>query len=229
MLKDYLEKRMGLTFKSDQNLRIATTHSSYVNEKQVGQDYERLEFIGDAVLQICVSQYIFKKFPNYLEGQMTTLRAQIVREESLAKCAREMELGRFIRMGKGEMQAKGYERDSVLANVFEAVLGVVYLDCGLEACDKFLSYMYECIDRNEFESVVDYKTTLQEYVQADIRKTVTYNVESITGPSNQPTFEMQVLLDGIVLGRGKGSSKKRAEQLAAKQALEKLAVNKGLK
>lgn len=226
MLKDYLKKEYNIEIQDESNLLIATTHSSYVNERQEGQDYERLEFIGDAVLQICVSNYIFTKFPNFLEGQMTTLRAQVVREESLAKYARKLSLGRFIRMGKGEMQVKGYERDSVLSNVFEAILGAIFIECGLDACHVFLTYVYECIDNNEFDSVIDYKTTLQEYVQADIRKTVSYQVESITGPSNQPIFQMQVVLDGIVLGRGTGSSKKRAEQLAAKEALTKLAVIK---
>lgn len=226
MLKDYLKKEFNIDVKDDTHLLIATTHSSYVNERQEGQDYERLEFIGDAVLQICVSNYIFIKYPNYLEGQMTTLRAQVVREESLAKYARKLSLARFIRMGKGEMQVKGYERDSVLSNVFEAILGAIFIECGLDACHSFLGYVYECIDNNEFISVIDYKTTLQEYVQADIRKTVAYQVENISGPSNQPIFEMQVVLDGIVLGRGTGSSKKRAEQLAAKEALTKLAVIK---
>lgn len=209
----------------------AFTHPSYVNEanKKVA-DYERLEFMGDAVLQLFVSEYIFKLFPTVPEGTLTTLRAKLVREESLARFARELGLGQYISLGVGEMRNGGRERDSVLANVFEAFMGAIYLDCGKEAVLPMLEKtIFKHINDIDTEEIHDYKTTLQELMQADVRKTVTYELLSSEGPSNAPVFEVAAVMDHMRLGVGRGSSKKRAEQKAAQDALNKLAVKKNPK
>lgn len=209
----------------------AFTHPSFVNEagRKVNH-YERLEFMGDAVLQLYVSEHIFKKYPNVPEGSLTTLRAKLVREESLAKFARELGLGEFIILGVGEIKNGGRERDSVLANVFEAFMGAIYLDCGKEYVLKMLEKtIYRHVEDIDNEENQDYKTTLQELMQADVRKTVTYELLSTEGPSNAPIFEVAAIMDHMRLGVGKGSSKKRAEQKAAKDALNKMAGRKIIK
>lgn len=211
-------KRLGI-------YKEAFTHPSYVNES-IGRKahYERLEFMGDAVLQLYVSEFLFKTFPNVPEGTLTTLRAKLVREESLARFARELKLGDYIYFGVGEAKNGGRERDSVLANVFEAFIGAIYLDCGTEYVIRMLEKtIYRHVHDVDSEAVHDYKTTLQELVQADTRKTVTYELLSMEGPSNAPIFEVAAVMDHIRLGVGRGSSKKRAEQKAAHDALDKLA------
>lgn len=203
----------------------AFTHASYVNERRSKQkDYERLEFMGDAVLQLFVSEFIFKKFPEVPEGTLTTMRSKLVREESLARFAKELGLGELIYFGVGEEKNGGRERDSVLSNVFESFIGALYLDCGKEEVVKILEKtIYKHIDDLDREDITDYKTTLQELIQSDQRKTVVYELLDTTGPSNAPIFTMAVVMDGIRLGIGEGTSKKRAEQKAAQDALNKLA------
>ena len=158
------------------------------------------------------------------EGTLTTLRAKLVREESLARFARDLSLGKYISFGVGELKNGGRERDSVLANVFEAFMGAIYLDCGKEAVLKMLEKtIFKHIDDIDTEEIHDYKTTLQELMQADVRKTVTYTLLSSQGPSNAPVFEVAAMMDDMRLGVGRGSSKKRAEQKAAQDALNKMA------
>jgi len=226
-LTDFLREQ-NIPYQHFELYQEAFTHPSYVNEanKKVA-DYERLEFMGDAVLQLFVSEYIFKLFPNVPEGTLTTLRAKLVREESLARFARELELGQYISLGVGEMRNGGRERDSVLANVFEAFMGAIYLDCGKDAVLPMLEKtIFKHINDIDTEEIHDYKTTLQELMQADVRKTVTYELLSSEGPSNAPVFEVAAVMDHMRLGVGRGSSKKRAEQKAAQDALNKLAVKK---
>lgn len=210
----------------DPNLIMeALTHSSYVNEhREVFADNERLEFMGDAVLQVWTTKKLFQLEPILSEGQMTTLRAQLVCEGALANYNRFLGLSSFLLLGVGEEKTGGRERDSILADMFEAVLGAVFLDQGMQGVDKILEKVITPEKmRLENTIVMDYKTKLQEVIQSDTRKTVHYKVMNIEGPSNKPHFDVAVLLDNIVLGYGSGNSKKKAEQMAAKNAFEKMA------
>ena len=187
-------------------------------------------FIFSILCSLTIVRAIFIAFSNVPEGSLTTLRAKLVREESLAKFARELGLGKHIILGVGEVKNGGRDRDSVLANVFEAFVGAIYLDCGkdyvLKLLEKTIFMHVEDIDNEEIQ---DYKTTLQELMQADVRKTVTYELLSTEGPSNAPIFEVAAVMDHMRLGVGKGSSKKRAEQKAAQDALNKMAGRKFVK
>lgn len=219
-------KEMEIPYQNIEIFKEAFTHPSYANENRLkNHDYERLEFLGDAVLQYHVSRHIFDLYPKLPEGRLTKLRAKLVREESLARFARELNLGPLIYLGAGEINNGGRERDSVLADIFEAFMGAIRHDCGPEYVEKVLEKtIYKHVeDVNYDDEITDFKTKLQELIQADQRKTVTYNLLSATGPSNNPLFEMAVMMDEMILGVGTGSSKKRAEQQAAKDALNKLA------
>lgn len=203
----------------------AITHSSYVNEhKGEIRDNERLEFIGDAVLQLWTSDQLFAIDPSLNEGEMTCLRAQLVCEEALAEYNRELQLGQFLKLGVGEEKNNGKERDSILADMFEAILGAIYLDQGMSAVDMILQEVITpVINQPKSDKVIDYKTKLQEYIQTDSRKAIYYETLRVEGPSNAPNFEIAVKMDGLTLGKGSGTSKKRAEQMAAKEALDKMA------
>lgn len=205
-------------------IQEALTHSSYVNEhKEILHDNERLEFMGDAVLQVWTSKKLFALEPVLSEGQMTTLRAQLVCEEALAEYNRVLGLGQYLRLGCGEEKTGGRNRDSVLADMFEALLGAIFIDTGMAGVDIILEeVLTPAISEPKNEKVIDYKTKLQEFIQSDSRKTVHYEVINVQGPSNKPSFEVNVLLDEIILGTGIGNSKKRAEQNAAKDAFEKM-------
>ena len=204
--------------------REAFTHPSFSNEKNGRRNYERLEFLGDAVLQYYVSRFIFEKYPHKSEGELTTLRSKLVREESLARFSRELNLGPYIYLGAGEEHSGGRDRNSVLADIFEAFIGAISQDCGTEYVLKILEKtIFKHVEDIDCEDIIDFKTKLQELIKADQRKTVTYELLSSTGPANAPLFEVAVMMDDMKLGVGKGSSKKRAEQQAAKDALKKLA------
>lgn len=210
---------------NDLNLiKQAFIHSSYVNEsKVVFEDNERLEFIGDAVLQLLSAKFLYQQIPLLSEGQMTLLRSQLVNEKALATFGRQLKINEHLILGAGELKNGGNERDSNIADAYEALLGALYLDGNLENVDKiFNKSVVPAFLTLETLDVMDYKTKLQEFMQSDTRKTVTYEVISTTGPSNNPTFESVVMMDGLMLGKGKGSSKKRSQQAAAKDALEKL-------
>lgn len=205
-------------------IQNAFVHSSYVNEHKLFKcDNERLEFMGDAVLQVWSAKKLYEMDPPLTEGQMTTLRAQLVSEVALAEYTRELKLNQFLLLGVGEEKTGGRERESIMADMFEAFIGALYLDSGYESSCKILeSVVTPHILAPKSENLIDYKTKLQEYVQADTRKTVTYEVVNMEGPNNQPVFEVVVKMDEITLGRGKGPSKKKAEQAAAKDAFEKM-------
>ncbi|WP_281677891.1 ribonuclease III [Eggerthia catenaformis] len=225
---DYLIKE-NIPFHSLKYYKQAFTHSSYANEAQNKlEDYERLEFMGDAVLQLFVSEYLFKSYPDYPEGELTTLRSKLVREESLAKFARELRLEELIYLGVGEEKSGGRDRDSVLCDIFESFVGALYLDCGKKEVIKILhkTIFKHVDDVFHSEAITDYKTKLQELIQADDRRGVTYKLIAETGPANAPEFTINVTLDGMVLGTGKGTSKKKAEQQSAKDALLKMAKTK---
>ena len=216
---------MEIPYHDIEIFKQAFTHTSYANENKLkNHDYERLEFLGDAVLQYHVSRYLFDLYPTMPEGRLTKLRSKLVREESLARFARELDLGAYIYLGAGEINNGGRDRDSVLADIFEAFMGAICHDCGMKYVDMMLKKtIYRHINDVNYDDITDFKTKLQELIQADQRKTVTYELLSATGPSNNPVFEMAVKMDDMILGTGIGSSKKRAEQQAAKDALNELA------
>lgn len=223
-LKQWLEKN-SLKINDTLGLELAFIHRSYKHEHASlhFDDNQRLEFIGDAVLQLWTARFLYHIKPSLDEGQMTKLRSQMVCEQSLAYCARHLELAQFLKLGKGEIQDKGDQRDSTLADMFEAVVGALYLEIGLEGLEAFLLKLFE--NPESFKSlnkIMDYKTQLQEYVQAEDRKTIDYLLLNTEGPANQRIFEVAVRVDGIIYGKGKGSSKKRAEQAAAEEAMTKM-------
>lgn len=221
------QKRIGVYFNNEKLLIQAFTHSSYVNEHRHRHyaDNERLEFLGDAVLELTVSQYLYTRFQSMSEGEMTKLRAAIVCEPSLVQLAHELEFSKLIRLGKGEEIAGGRKRPALLADVFEAFIGALYLDQGIEGVDKFLArYVYPKIEEGAFFKVIDYKSQLQEYVQHGNLGELLYQIVSEKGPAHNRQFVAKVSLNGETLGMGEGRSKKEAEQRAAKEALEKLGV-----
>lgn len=212
-----------------QNTQIyyeACTHSSYANEHHQGIDNnERLEFIGDAVLQIWSATALYNLYPKLHEGKMTTIRAQTVCEATLAKLNKQLGWYNFLRLGVGEEKSGGRQRASILADHFEACIGAVYLDLGYDAAAAILDeYMMPYILAEKSDDVTDYKTQLQEYIQTDNKRTIQYRLLEESGPSNAPTFTMGVFLDDICMGKGESSTKKRAEQKAAREAIKKLAV-----
>lgn len=218
----WLDSR-NIPYRNKALIEQACTHTSFLNEhRQLKGDNERLEFMGDAVLQLYSTTLLFGQEPALSEGDMTRLRSQLVREEALSKYSRQLQWNQFILLGIGEEKNGGRERDSILADMFEAILGAIYIDCGYDAASKILDEVLIPQLEHNSELVVDYKTKLQEFIQADTRNTVTYNLVKSVGPSNNPTFYIEVVLDGIVLGKGEGHSKKKAEQAAAQNAFEKL-------
>jgi len=217
---EWLEKH-DVKISRHQLIDDAFTHTSYVNEhKQALHDNERLEYMGDAVMQIWVSEQLFNHEPVLSEGQMSKYRAAIVCEKSFASVMRKMQLGKYIRLGVGEEKNGGRDRDSILADTFEAFIGALYLCSGMKNVDRILrEYVKPIIDNLEELEITDYKTRLQEYVQSDIRKAIVYRLLSESGPSNNPLFEIGAYLDEVLLGKGSGHSKKEAEQRAAREAL----------
>ena len=214
----------GINIKNDKLIRQAFMHSSYANEHKEVHDNERREFMGDAVLQLWSSDHIFPLDPPLSEGQMTRLRAQLVCEKALAIYARDLHLNDFLLLGSGEEKTGGRNKDAIVADMFEAFLGALYLDQGMKAVDNILDEVIIPYLKHpgEVHVIKDYKTALQEIVQSDNRRTVRYQLVSESGPSNAPTFVMNVIVDDLVLGTGKGSSKKQAEQNAAKDAFDKM-------
>lgn len=206
-------------------LETAFTHSSYVNEHPNDNlnNNERLEFMGDAVLQICVSERLFNYETPLNEGDMTLYRAKLVCEEALASYSTLLGINQFLKLGTGEERNGGRKRPSIIADLFESFIGALYLDGGMQGVNRILDIVFEepFADLSRL-SISDYKTKLQEYIQADSRKSVTYEVLSVSGPSNAPEFEVAVKLDDLIFGTGIGQSKKKAEQEAAKNAFEKL-------
>lgn len=204
---------------------LAMTHSSYANEHNLKSN-ERIEFLGDAVLGFLVAQYIYNNFPNMPEGKMSKLRATYVCENANAKYATVIGIDQLLLLGKGEEQSGGRQKEAVINDAFESFLGAVYLTNGLDDVKKILKkVVFPHIKANDQIEFVDYKSQLQEYIQAETRSSLVYTLVNREGASNDPIFTMEVVLEGIVLGRGIGKSKKEASQLAAKNALSKMAKN----
>ncbi|QIK70086.1 ribonuclease III [Erysipelothrix sp. HDW6C] len=215
---------LGIPYNNKDLITNAFVHSSYVNESERKiEDNERLEFMGDAVLQICVSERLFKHHETLSEGDMTLYRAKLVCEEALAGYSLKLKLNEALLLGTGEERNGGRTRPSIIADLFESFIGAVYLDSGMDSVNTILDVVLkESYSNLESLSITDYKTKLQEFIQADSRKSVTYEVVSVTGPSNAPEFEVVVKLDELIFGSGHGLSKKKAEQNAAKDAFQKL-------
>lgn len=223
-LVERLEEEIGYKFKNPELLLEAVTHSSYTNEMKINKraHYERLEFLGDAVLELISSEFLYEKYPNVPEGGLSKKRASMVCESSLAICARSMNLGKYIFFGKGEELAGGRERDSILADVTEAVLGAIYLDSGLEQARKYVN-SHVLFELKEDELFVDNKTILQEMVQHITHdEKLVYEVTSEDGPEHDKTFTVTVRLGNMVLADGEGHTKKSAQQAAAYKAIKVL-------
>ena len=218
-----LENRLNYKFKYINLLKNALTHSSYANEVRGGvTSNERLEFLGDSVLSIIVSEHIFKRLPNMPEGELTRLRASLVCEKALCGFSRELNIGEHLLLGKGEDKGGGRERDSILADAFEAVLAAIYLDGGMEAAKHHVLrfVLRELNSNNDENDFKDYKTLLQEIIQRNPEESVSYILTGEEGPDHDKRFTVEVHLNSNKIGSGCGKSKKRAEQMAAKQALE---------
>lgn len=223
------QKKVGLVFSDIHLLKQAFTHSSYVNEqRESGQeDNERLEFLGDAVLELAVSHFLFQTYPDMEEGEMTKLRAAIVCEPSLVSFAEELGFGRLMRLGKGEELTGGRKRPALLADAFEAFIGAVYLDQGLDQVFSFLKkYVFPKVKAGALRHMMDYKSQLQEYVQREGLGMAEYEIIAERGPAHEREFVAEVRLNGNPLGRGAGKSKKEAEQQAAHMALKELTGNR---
>lgn len=224
-LKQFLQKNQ-LRFNNIRLLERALTHSSYVNEmkRNVGKDNERLEFLGDAVLELAMSTYLFNNMPDAEEGELSKLRAQHVCEAALTFYAQSIELGQYLRLGKGEEQSGGRSRPAILADAFEATLGAIFLDQGYQAAYQFLErVVFSQLEKGAVVGQEDFKSRLQELVQADSNRSIKYKTVSESGPAHNRLFTVEVYMDAILMGSGVGKSKKEAEQHAAKEALDKLA------
>ncbi len=220
-----LEEKIGYKFKNRELLINALTHSSYANENRGDgiSSNERLEYLGDAVLELISARYIYDLKPAMPEGKMTRLRSELVCEQSLHAVALELGLGSYIRLGHGEARNGGRERPSILADAVEAIIAAIYLDGGLESAQRFiLDHILTGLAEGQMHHVADYKTDLQERVQRKPGQALEYTLLSESGPDHNKSFTMNVLLNGSEIGRGTGRTKKEAEQSAAKSALERM-------
>ncbi len=219
---DELEKTIGYKFKDRKLLKIALTHSSYANECGWKiHSYERFEFLGDSVLGLITSDYIFKNCPDLPEGELTKLRSALVCERQLFEFAKNLGLHKYIKLSRGERHSGGENRPSILADVFEAICAAIYLDSGMEEVRKFvLSNIVPAINHPKTVVMRDYKTHLQEIVQKNPEETIEYVLVGESGPDHDKRFTIEVKINSNVVGRGTGKSKKQAEQQAAKQTLK---------
>ncbi len=218
-----LEDRIGYKFKDISLLKEALTHSSYANEMKINKksDYERLEFLGDAVLELVSSDFIFSENPDMAEGKMTKLRASMVCEPALAYCARDLDLGSYILLGKGEEATGGRERDSITSDVMEAIIGALYLDGGLKVAHDYI-HRFILSDLEDKILFYDSKTVLQELIQSMEYEKFEYVLVSDEGPDHAKVFTVNAVLDGEIVGSGKGRNKKAAEQTAAYEAIKRI-------
>ena len=223
MIKD-LEAAIGYKFKNISLLQNALAHSSYANERWHNSlmSNERLEFLGDSILGMCVAEYLYRTFPDRPEGELTRMRADMVCEQTLAAVAGRIGLGGHLLLGKGEEQGGGRSRNSILADAVESVIAATFLDGGMDAAKAFIQkFILVEVPVKKLHNV-DYKTSLQELVQQKKNQVLTYTLVGESGPDHDKHFEVEVSLNGNVVGLGSGSSKKRAEQDAARVAIEAL-------
>lgn len=219
-----LEENLGYKFKNIELLKTAVTHSSYANENKmkITENNERLEFLGDAILNLIVSHYLYKKYQDYPEGELTKIRATVVCESSLAFAARKISLGKYLLIGKGEETTGGRERDSILADASEALTGAIYIDSDFDTASKLLLKNFEedivyAVAKGDL--FIDYKTELQEKFQRKKKSKIEYRVLKEVGPDHNKIFYMDVAVNDKTIGKGSGKNKKEAEQMAAKEAL----------
>ena len=223
---DFAREKLGFEYNNIQLLITALTHRSYVNEhkKSVSEHNERLEFLGDAVLDLVVSEWLFRAVPDLNEGTMTQARAAVVCERSLAGVARQLRLGDYLLLGRGERSRNGDYPDSILADALEALIGAIHVDGGIGAVRVFLERILadELVRAQQGSLVQDYKSQLQQELQKVGPRSIVYQLISQSGPPHNRLFTVEVWVDGEVLGSGSGKSKKEAEQLAAQAALAML-------
>ncbi len=221
-----LQQLIGYRFKNEDLLYEALSHSSFANEsRKTRRSNERLEFLGDSVLSIVVSDHIFKHFTHIPEGELTKLRASLVCESSLFEFSKKIKLGEHIFLGKGEEMTGGRERPSIVSDAFEALIAAIYLDGGMEAARKYvLGFIPEDITPAGAKTFHDFKTLLQEVIQRNPEEKAEYYLKSESGPDHDKRFVIQVLLNGCVIGEGSGRSKKAAEQAAACEALRLMGI-----
>ena len=218
-----LQDKIGYQFKDESLLKQALTHSSFANEQKINKlnNYERLEFLGDAVLELVSSEFLFNENKDMPEGQLTRLRASMVCEPALAYCARDIDLGSYILLGKGEEATGGRKRDSITSDVMEAVIGAIFLDGGIENAKEFI-YHFVLSDLENKILFLDSKTLLQEEIQKKNTAQLRYELVGETGPDHDKQFSVEAYLDDKLIGSGVGRTKKAAEQQAAYEALMKL-------
>lgn len=222
---DELEAKIGYSFKDRALLRTALTHSSYANERHGGdcQSYERLEFLGDSILGLITAEFLYAHEPRLPEGRMTKLRAELVCESSLYRVALKLELGKHMRLGRGEEHTGGRQRPSILADMVEAIIAAMYLDSGMEQSRRFvLEMILKDAPIDESHTNADYKTRLQELVQRKSDQHISYTMTGESGPNHNKLFSFSVSINGVPAGEGSGRTKKEAEQMAAMKALEAL-------
>ena len=224
-LSKILKEKFDISFNNKALLMEAMTHSSYANEhKEMKGIYnERIEFLGDAVLELTISDWLFRQFPYFQEGQLTKLRAQIVCEDSLSLLAKECSLNKYLLLGKGETLSGGREKPAILCDVFEAFIGALYLDKGVNEVQRFLNLVViPKIKNGRYELITDFKTELQEYLQQNGPVHIRYELVKEEGPSHDKIFTVQLIVDGKKYKTASGKTKKAAEQMAAKLTMEEL-------
>jgi len=221
-----LVERLGLPVKNLSLFARSFTHRSYVNEHSALEDNERLEFLGDAVLDFVVGAWVYNHFPEMAEGELTRLRSALVRTDSLAAFARNLDFGPVLRLGRGELASGGRDRDNLLCGAFEAFIGALYLETDVQTAAQFIEPLLESTREQIFAQpdLSDAKSRLQEWTQGQKLGALNYALVETKGPDHARSFEVEVRLNGNALGRGRGPSKATAEQEAAKAALEKLGV-----
>ncbi len=218
-----LQGKIGYQFQDETLLKQALTHSSFANEQKINKlnNYERLEFLGDAVLELVSSEFLYNENENMPEGQLTRLRASMVCEPALAYCARDIQLNTYILLGKGEESTGGRKRDSITSDVMEAVIGAIFIDGGIENAKKFI-YRFVLSDLEDKILFMDSKTLLQEEIQKKNTSQLRYELVGEEGPDHDKQFSVEAYLDEHLIGSGVGRTKKAAEQQAAYEALKKL-------
>lgn len=230
---EQLDERLGLKFRNPELLQRALTHSSAVPELRAAdpgasipiENNEQLEFLGDAVLDLLASEYLLEKFPNWSEGQLSKSRARLVNAQALELAARRLEIGKYLRLGRGEEKTGGREKPTILADAFEAVVAAIYLDAGLAAAKEMLrTTLFELAleERGTELFEADRKSALQEFLQGRGRSPAEYRLAAERGPDHHKTFHVEVWVDGSCMASGHGNTKKEAEQRAARGALERL-------